>query len=607
MASTASARLTDIVASRYEIVRRLGAGPAATAYLARDLSQDRLVTLKMLHIDPKGFLDTSVLDAKRLLANLRAAGQLKHSQILAPLDAGADRRTVFYVLPYVDGEPLSGRLRRQGALPVADALYLLREIAEALAYTHARGQVHGDISSDSVLMSGRRAFLQDFALARPDEAPAEPADARLADIRGFGGVAYEMLAGRAPFAAESIGAGAGVAAAQRLEPLLAAQPGVPPALASLVTRCLEAGPATPWPTADAIVSELNGIARFLEMTPAEEPAPAHFMTAGNWLAVGLMLIGIASLAYLLLRDASSIVLPRAGRVVHVTTDAGVELDPALSPDGRLVAYAAGTLGETRIHLRPIAGGRSTSVPAIPGAMPQRWPAWSPDGSRVLFQAGRRAGTAGIATADASIWIVPARGGTAVRLTTEVPGGLVASSTWSPDGKQIAFSASDGIYLLPDGGGEMKKLATAGAVGSAHALQWSPDGKRIAYVSGARAFTFIEEVSGPPETSSIHVVNVAGGDVVQVTTGEWLDVSPVWTPDGQSLLFVSNRGGGRDVYRVRLESAGAGAPERMTSGLNAHTISLSREGRQLAYSTFARRPNVLDEGDIWVMALVARSP
>src|SRR5262245_37620528 len=277
MASTASARLTDIVAGRYEIVRRLGAGPAATAYLARDLSQDRLVTLKMLHVDPKGFLDTRVFDAKRTLASLRAAGQLKHSQILAPIDAGEDRRTLFYVLQYVDGEPLSGRLRRQGALPVPEAVNLLREIAEALAYAHARGQLHGDISSDNVLMSGRRAFLQDFALAKPPATPAEEADARLADIRGFGGVAYEMLAGRAPFAAESVSDGTTSSATQGLEPLLSAQPGLPSTLANLVTRCLEAEPGEPSPTADTIVSELDAIGRSFEMTPGAEPARAHFM------------------------------------------------------------------------------------------------------------------------------------------------------------------------------------------------------------------------------------------------------------------------------------------------------------------------------------------
>ena len=117
MASTASARLADTVAGRYEIRRRFDVGPVATVYLARDLSQDRLVTLKVLHPDRTGPHETS-----QLLANLKAAGQLKHSQILAPLDAGEDSRSLFYVLQYVDGEPLSARLKRQGALPVADVL-----------------------------------------------------------------------------------------------------------------------------------------------------------------------------------------------------------------------------------------------------------------------------------------------------------------------------------------------------------------------------------------------------------------------------------------------------------------------------------------------------
>ena len=586
MASTASARLVDTVAGRYEIGRRLGTEPGATAYLARDNSQDRLVTLKILRTDPRAFPDT-----RALAANLKAAGQLKHSQILVPLDVGEDRRALFYVQQYVDGEPLSARLRRQGALPAAEAVILLREIADALAYAHSRGMTHGAISSDTVLMSGRRAFVQDFgATLNVDSTGADP---RITDIRGFGEVAYEMLAGRAPFASESGGDAMTPASVAGLEPLLSAQPGVAPALAHLVSRCLEAGPHTHWPTAEAIVTELDAIAQSLEMARTDEPANQYFLTPGNWLAVGLVLIAVATSAYLLARNPSSILVPRGGQITRVTSDAGLELDPQISPDGRMVAYAAGTLGETRIVVRPITGGRSTSLPAIPGAPAQRWPAWSPDGTRLLFQAG------------SAIWSAPARGGAPTRVTIHEGDRSVASPVWSPDGKQMAFSASDGIYLRPNGAGGERKLADTASAGWAHALQWSPDGTRLAYVSGARAFTFGEGATGPPETSTINVVNVASGDMTQVTTGQWLDVSPAWTPDGQALLFVSNRGGGRDVYRVRLEGAGGSAPERITNGLNAHTISLSHDGRQLAYSTYARRPDGPGEGDIWVMSLVAK--
>ena len=94
-----------------------------------------------------------------------------------------------------------------------------------------------------------------------------------------------------------------------------------------------------------------------------------------------------------------------------------------------------------------------------------------------------------------------------------------------------------------------------------------------------------------------------GRTTRVTTGDWLDVNPLWMPDGRALLFISSRGGGRDVFRQRLDSNGQpeGEPDRMTSGLNAHGISLSFDGRLLAYSSYVQRAN------IWSVPLLTDRP
>ena len=116
--------------------------------------------------------------------------------------------------------------------------------------------------------------------------------------------------------------------------------------------------------------------------------------------------------------------------------------------------------------------------------------------------------------------------------------------------------------------------------------------------GSWLFALGEDQLGNTETSSIRIVSVDTGAERIVTGGQWVDVSPVWTPDDRGLLFVSNRSGGRDIYRQRLSRSGApdGNPERITSGLNAHSISLSPDGKRLAYSSLSFHAN------IWSLAI-----
>jgi Tol biopolymer transport system component len=111
---------------------------------------------------------------------------------------------------------------------------------------------------------------------------------------------------------------------------------------------------------------------------------------------------------------------------------------------------------------------------------------------------------------------------------------------------------------------------------------------IAYVHGAVVFSFGEEMLGNIETSSLRVLMTKSGRGRQITTGDWLNTCPVWLPQGRTLLFVSNRGGSPDIYSIRLTPDGEpeGEAQRLTSGLNAHGISVSTDGRLLAYSVFS---------------------
>ena len=192
----------------------------------------------------------------------------------------------------------------------------------------------------------------------------------------------------------------------------------------------------------------------------------------------------------------------------------------------------------------------------------------------------------------TLYTIPALGGTPTVLLAPTNDGVAFTPSWSPAGDQIAYAAQDGIYVVvAQPGGTPRQIVSTGQ--SVHSPRWSPDGLRLVYVRGGTYFALGEDQLGNTETSAIHVVTIASGADQALTDGATLDISPVWTADGRGVLFVSNRSGGRDVYLGRLSRSGElQAPvERVTSGLNAHSISLSKDGKSLAYSSLAFRANI----------------
>jgi Tol biopolymer transport system component len=305
--------------------------------------------------------------------------------------------------------------------------------------------------------------------------------------------------------------------------------------------------------------------------------------------LGLLLTGVAG-GLLLRTRAPTELVPGPGH--RVAFDERLELEPALSADGKAIAYAAEDDGRFQIFVRQVDGGHAVPVTReLPGS---HWrPQWSPDRSRMAFQAGGR------------IYEVPAFGGVPrVLVEPSRPGSWVASMAWSPDGRAIAYVEDWAIYVRAIGGAP-KLISRL----PAHSLAWSPDGKWIAFVSGNPGFVFGESPWGSSTNlgniapSSVWIVPAAGGSPIRITDARSLNTSPVWLPRSAGLLFVSDREGSRDVYRVDLSGAGApaGEPSRLTTGLSAHTIGLSADGRTLAYSVFSYTTN------IWTLEIDERGP
>ncbi|HEX5004733.1 MAG TPA: serine/threonine-protein kinase, partial [Gemmatimonadales bacterium] len=155
------ARLTAALADKYRIEREIGAGGMATVYLAEDLRHGRRVALKVLRPEL-----AATLGSERFFREIQVAARLQHPHILPLHDSGEAGGFLYFVMPYVDGESLRDRLARVGELPVHDAVKILVEVVDALAYAHGQGVVHRDIKPDNVMLSGRHALVTDFGVAK---------------------------------------------------------------------------------------------------------------------------------------------------------------------------------------------------------------------------------------------------------------------------------------------------------------------------------------------------------------------------------------------------------------------------------------------------------
>src|SRR5205809_992395 len=411
-------RVAAALADRYRLIRELGSGGMATVYLAEDMRHRRQVAVKVLRPEL-----AATLGADRFTREIETVAQFQHPHILPLLDSGQADGFFYYVMPSVAGESLRDRLARHGELPIHDAVKILVEVVDALAYAHAHGVVHRDIKPDNVLLSGRHALVMDFGVAKalsdasagsrvttagvalgtpaymaPEQAAADPHIDHRADLYAVGVLGYELVTGGPPFVGKTASEVLAAQVTRRPEPLQARRPACPAALAHIVMKCLEKRPADRWQSADELLAQLEPLATPSGGTTptATRPMAAVIGTPlRRYVAAAVVLAAVVVGVVLLARPRPPAVA--LGRRVQVTLDPGLEIDPALSPDGKLLAYTAGSPGRMRLYVRQLEGG--TPVPVVRGVGGfQRLPHWAPDGARLLF------------LSDRGIEIAPALGG-----------------------------------------------------------------------------------------------------------------------------------------------------------------------------------------------------
>jgi Tol biopolymer transport system component len=579
---------------RYEVLGSIGAGGMGEVYRARDTRLAREVALKTL---PSDFA-ADPARRSRFEREARAVAALNHPGVLALHDIGDADGVSFLVTELLEGETLRERLLR-GPVPCERALEWAAAAAEALAAAHEHGIVHRDIKPENLFLTrdGRLKVL-DFGLAKemavaaveheaetlqsptktgvvlgtlgylsPEQARGETVDAR-SDIFSLGCVLYECLTGRRAFSGAT--AQDLIAGVLRDEPPAPAtlRPDVPLPLVRVVERCVAKPKSQRFQSASDLAFALRAAAPGSGAAVAAA-APAARGSLLPWLAAAAL--GLAGLAagYALRRPLEA----HEPVVTALTGGTSREASPAISPDGKFVAYFASDSRRTDLWVKFVGGGPGVNLTAASGLEVQSQasiggPEISPDGGTIAVYAG----APDAPTSERGVWLIPAPLGGPPRMLVKRAGGL----RWSADGKRIAYvrpdpASGDAILVArPDGADERVLMPAAPGI-HAHEPAWSADGAWIYFDRGP-----MNNNQAPTE---IWRVPSEGGQPELVVATQGVAQSPLPMPDGRALIYAGDQAGG--ALNLWWRSFRGARERRLTRGAGDYLQPrLSRDGQRL---------------------------
>jgi Tol biopolymer transport system component/serine/threonine protein kinase len=570
--------------SHYQIVEKLGEGGMGVVYKARDTRLDRFVAIKVLSTRAVSNLDRQL----RFVQEAKAASGLNHPNIITIYDSDTIDEFTFIAMEFVDGKTLEQLVRHKG-LRVNDVLHYAVQIADALAAAHAAGIVHRDIKPANIMITDKGLVkVLDFGLAKrapigqsdsgstanpitltisevphtdegvilgtvaymsPEQAQGEKVDAR-SDIFSFGAVLYEMITGWRAFQGETKLSTLAAILNQEPKPPSEIVEGLPREVERTISRCLRKNPARRFQHMEGLkvaleeLKEESDSGRLISPVSSAVTVPVRTGWGRNVNAAVLLTL-IASFAagsWIYLHRTSKVPGSASptygnGRLTLLLSSAGMASDPALSPDGKMIAYVAKEQGHVDLFVSRVAGGdriRLTNDEAR-----ELSPHFSPDGERVVFT------RIGSEAKSPDIWVVPVLGGQAARLVTDA-----FDAIWSPDGSRIAL-----ISRRPGQGDALASVAADGTDMRIHARSnetypffispaWSPDGTKLAVVrsrGGMAAQLWLVPLNGSPSRLSSDAPGVFSSQ-------------PVFTPDGRGIIHQSNRGGSTNLWLQPLDGS-----------------------------------------------------
>ena len=533
-------RLAAALVDRYRLERELGAGGMATVYLAHDLRHDRNVAVKVLRPEL-----AAVIGAERFLAEIKTTAALQHSHILPLFDSGQADGFLFYVMPFVEGESLRDRLKRERELPVDEAVRLAKEVASALDFAHRHGVIHRDIKPENILLQDGQALVADFGISlavsqagasrmtetglslgtpsymSPEQATGERTlDAR-ADVYSLGCLLYEMLVGEPPHTGPSVQAVIAAVVTKEPERLGARRPSVPANVEAAVHKALSKIPADRFATAEAFSKALSEPAT--SATMASVPGFAGAARASNSKLVALLaaalLLAIALGAWGWLRPRAQPFMNRFALFLRNEDAIAAGANGghvAISPDGRRIVYVGRGEGSSRLLMKE--AGQINPV-AIQGTDGGSSPFFSPDNRQLGFIVN---GT--------TVRILPLDAGAPLTLTDKAN---TTSGDWGSDG-YVYFETDFGLARI---------RATGGVMDTVYAM---PKG---AHLIGA----------------------------------EW----PVVLPGAHAILFrLRSEGQGVADYQIMVQPLPRGEPHLLLRGIYArysptgHLVVVSSDGKLL---------------------------
>ncbi len=600
-------RLNAALEGRYLVERELGEGGMATVYLAQDVRHERPVAMKVLRPEL-----SAVLGADRFLAEIKTTANLQHPHILALYDSGEADGLLFYVMPYVEDESLRDRLDREKQLPVADAVRLAAEVADALEYAHRQSVIHRDIKPANVLLQDGRALVSDFGIAlavkaaggarltetglslgtpyymSPEQVTGDREPDGRSDQYSLGCMLYEMLTGEPPFTGPT-----GQAVLARI--LTEDPPSVTdhrslvaPNISAVVERSLEKLPADRFEKADDFRAALAD-PEFRHGSPVASASGSELTHRSRALSLLPWTVAAAAVAFALVATRPSDTPPQVTRVA-IDLPADEEWMPigvrqvalAVSPDGNLLAYTGREPSggsNSMIWLRPL--DQLNGAP-VSGSQGGHYPQFSRDGAYLSFGLG-----AGALRQSGSVAIVPVGGGPPLMIE-DVP---TDRYSWGPDGR-VYFGTQDLVTFAIEPGvaGRDTVYTTEGWQG--HGPAWIlPDARSsifhvqvepglfhavFADFDSGSEHVFLEDARNPKYVDSGHVLIVDGTRALKVVpfdpdTGEV--TGPVVTVAQSVLTTIA-----RDQFA--LSGSGTLAYIGGAAGTLSALAMLSRDGNEI---------------------------